>query len=193
MKLEKVVFLDRDGVINHDSPDYIKSWDEFEYLPGSLEAIRLLTQYGYHIILITNQSIINRGMVPQRVLDHTHAQLRRSVAAAGGRIHDIFFCPHRPDENCSCRKPKPGLILRAAERYDIDPARTVMVGDSAKDILCGRKAGCGDTILVMTGNGAAAKAELAGQGVQPDHVVNDLLDAACVILSDEKVCRPRPV
>lgn len=190
MKLEKVVFLDRDGVINRDSPDYIKNWDEYEFLPGSIDSIRLLTQAGWHIIVITNQSIINRGMVPQRVLDHTHARLREAVKAAGGRIHDIFFCPHRPDENCNCRKPKPGLILRAAERYDIDLAKAVMVGDSTKDILCGRNAGCGTTILVLTGNGVHARGELADQGAAPDHVANDLLDAVCVLLADEKVCQP---
>jgi len=190
MKLEKVVFMDRDGVINHDSPDYIKNWNEYKFLPGSLAAIRLLTQAGRHVILITNQSIINRGMVPLRVLDHTHTRLREAVTAAGGRLHDIFFCPHRPDENCACRKPRPGLILRAAERYGIDLAQSVMIGDSAKDILCGRNAGCGATILVMTGNGAAAQMELAGQDVQPDHVAHDLLDAACILLSEEKACQP---
>ena len=177
-RLDKVVFIDRDGVINRDSPDYIKSWDEFEFLPGSLEALTRLTRRGFHLILITNQSVINRGMVPLGVLEDTHRRLKAAVAAAGGRLLDIFFCPHRPDERCVCRKPEPGLIRQACRRYGIDPATATMVGDSAKDILCGQSAGCGRTILVRTGNGVAAERELAAREVQPDIVAADLLEAA---------------
>lgn len=183
MTLDNVIFLDRDGVVNRDSPDYIKSWDEFEFLPGSLEALRLLTQSGYHLILITNQSVINRGMVPQRVLDHTHSRLQEAVAEAGGRIQDIFFCPHRPDENCDCRKPKPGMILQAQKRYGIDLAASVMIGDNAKDVLCGRNAGCGATILVHTGNTPAVEKKLTACNIRPDAIAADLLTAARIILS----------
>ena len=178
-----IIFLDRDGVINHDSPDYIKSWAEFEFLPGSLEALRLLTEKGYRLILITNQSIVNRGMVPVEVLSDIHDRLRQSVAQAGGRIEDIFFCPHRPDENCTCRKPKPGLIQQAIQRYGFDPAAGIMIGDNAKDILCGRNAGCGATILVQTGSGQRARQELADQQITPDYLVPDLLHGARLILS----------
>ncbi len=181
-RIEKVVFLDRDGVINCDSPDYIKSWDEFEFLPGSLEAMRLLSEAGCCLIVITNQSIIHRGMVPPAELEETHRRMKAAVAAAGGQIFDIFFCPHRPDENCACRKPKPGLILQACRRYGIDPAAGVMVGDSAKDILCGRNAGCGSTILVRTGNGKNAEKELTDRHILPDVVVADLLAASQYVL-----------
>jgi D-glycero-D-manno-heptose 1,7-bisphosphate phosphatase len=183
--LEKVIFLDRDGVINRDSPDYIKNWEEFEFLPGSLEALRLLTENGYHLIVITNQSIINRGWVPQAVLDHTHRHMRAAVAAAGGQICDIFFCPHRPDENCACRKPKPGLIEQACARHDIDPAASIMIGDSATDILCGRNAGCGATLLVRTGYKPSAEQTLAEQNAPADAVAADLYEAARLILSNE--------
>ncbi len=185
--IEKVIFLDRDGVINRDSPDYIKNWDEFEFLPGSLEAMRLLSEAGYCLIVITNQSIIHRGMVPPVVLEETHRRMKAAVVAAGGQIFDIFFCPHRPDENCACRKPKPGLIQQACRRYGIDPAAGVMVGDSAKDILCGRNAGCGATILVRTGNGKSAEKELADQMVCPGAVVADLLAAAHYIIRQQGV------
>ena len=181
-QLKRVVFLDRDGVINRDSPDYIKTWDEFQFLPGSLEALRLLSQAGFRLIIITNQSIIGRGMVPLRVLEETHRKLKAAVAAAGGDILDIFFCPHRPDEACDCRKPAPGLIQQACRRYGIDPADSVMIGDSAKDVLCGRNAGCGTTILVRTGNGIRAEKELADLKLRPDLVVADLLDAARYLL-----------
>ena len=185
--IQKVVFLDRDGVINRDSPDYIKGWDEFEFLPGSLEALRLLSKAGYCLIVITNQSMINRGMVPLSVLEEMHQHMKAAVAEAGGRIFDIFFCPHRPDENCDCRKPRPGLIEQACRKHGIVPATGVMVGDSAKDILCGCNAGCGFTILVQTGNGVIAEKELADRKVLPGKVVVDLLAAAHHILCEKAV------
>lgn len=176
------VFIDRDGVINKDSPHYVKNWQEFEFLPGSLEALTLLTQKGYRPIIITNQSIINRGMVPRDVLQDTHQRLCRAVAEAGGRIVDIFYCPHRPDEGCVCRKPKPGLILQAHQRYGMDLSTTVMIGDNAKDIECGHNAGCGATILVQTGSGVQALESLAARQIQPDRVARDLNHAARMII-----------
>lgn len=176
------IFMDRDGVINRDSPAYIKNWQEFEFLPGSLEALVALTRKGCRVIIITNQSIINRGMVPLAVLHHTHRRLHQAVAEAGGRILDLFYCPHRPDEGCTCRKPAPGMIWQARRRYAMDLAGTVMIGDSAKDIACGRNAGCGTTILVQTGNGPQALKELAAQQIRPDRVAKDLYHAAQMIL-----------
>jgi D-glycero-D-manno-heptose 1,7-bisphosphate phosphatase len=181
--LEKVIFLDRDGVINYDSPDYVKSWDEFRFLPGSLEALAALTAAGYTLILITNQAGVGRGIIPAPVLEDMHRRLRQAVVEQGGRIFDIFHCPHPPDDNCGCRKPAPGMILEAAARHRIDTAGAVMIGDNAKDIACGQRAGCGVTILVRTGNGPKALKEIADQGIQPTAVADDLLDAANMILS----------
>ncbi len=175
--LKKVVFLDRDGVINRDSPDYIKSWSEFKFLPGSLNAMRELTANGFTTILITNQSLINRGMAPEKELDHIHAMMKKAVVSEGGHITDIFFCPHRPDEGCGCRKPKPGLIHQAEERYRIDLADACMIGDSAKDIECARNAGCGCAILVRTGNGIRAEQILSERNIFPDHVAGNLCEA----------------
>ncbi len=183
MTLQNVIFLDRDGVINHDSPDYIKSWEEFEFLPGALEAMAALTRAGYHLIVITNQSVIGRGMVPPEVLEDMFGRMRRAVTAAGGKIFDIFFCPHRPDENCDCRKPEPGLIFQAKTRYGIDLPAAVMIGDNIKDVLCGQNAGCGATVLVRTGSGALAEQELATRQVTPTLIVDDLAAAADTILS----------
>jgi D-glycero-D-manno-heptose 1,7-bisphosphate phosphatase len=182
----KTVFLDRDGVINADSPDYIKRWAEFTFIPGSLEALARLARNGFSVIVITNQSAINRRLMALTELESMHRRLCQAVLASGGRITDIFYCPHRPDEGCDCRKPKPGLILAAGERYGIDLSRTVMVGDSARDILAGQAAGCGRTVLVETGNGTTAVQALAETGRSPDHVAADLDRAVCWILEQHK-------
>jgi D-glycero-D-manno-heptose 1,7-bisphosphate phosphatase len=179
--LEKVVFLDRDGVINRDSPDYIKSRAEFEFLPGSLDAIRMLTESGYTLIVITNQSAVARKLTTRDELNAIHEMMCRAIEKHGGRITDIFFCPHLPADGCVCRKPKPGLIHQAKERYDIDTACSVMIGDSAKDMECARNAGCGQAVLVKTGY-KDQRDILTTKGIAPDAVCNDLLSAARYII-----------
>jgi D-glycero-D-manno-heptose 1,7-bisphosphate phosphatase len=183
---KKVVFLDRDGVINLDSPDYIKSWAEFEFLPGSLEAIKQLTLNGFDAIVITNQSVINRKMVAIEDLDYIHNMIKNTVKSRGGEIKDIFFCPHTPEDGCDCRKPNPGLIYKAQQIHRIDIANTAMVGDSAKDIECARNAGCRHAVLVKTGNGIIAEKVLAEKNIYPDHVARDLLRAANWIITQHK-------
>lgn len=175
--LKKVVFLDRDGVINKDSPHYIKSWAEFEFLPRSIEAIKQLTLNDFTTIIITNQSVINRNMVSKKGLDYIHRMMKKVVQSRGGEIKDIFFCPHTPEDGCDCRKPNPGLIHKAQQVYRIDLEATAMVGDSAKDIECALNAGCGNTVLVKTGNGLEAEKILAKKAIYPDHVALDLYDA----------------
>ena len=177
MKKTFTVFVDRDGVINRDSAAYIKNCDEFQFLPGSLEAFAMLETHGFDVIVITNQSIIGRKMVTSDVLAAIFDKLTYGVEKAGGKIKDIFFCPHAPDDNCVCRKPLPGMILSAKEKYNIDIDKSCMIGDSAKDIECGKNAGCGATLLVKTGNGIQAEEELKKKNSQPDYVANDLLDA----------------
>jgi len=176
-KLENVVFLDRDGVINLDRLDYIKSWSEFKFIPRSIEAIKELTLTGFHAIVITNQSVINRNMVSEKGLEYILTMMKNEVRSGGGLINDIFFCPHIPEDNCDCRKPKPGLIYQAQKAYSIDLKGAVMVGDSAKDIECARNAGCGTAVLVKTGNGAEAEKTLAEKKIYPDHIAQDLYEA----------------
>ena len=184
-KLDKVVFLDRDGIINFDSSDYIKSWSEFKFIPRSIEAIKELTSKGFNAIVITNQSVINRNMVSGKGLEHIHASMKNEVKSGGGLIKDIFFCPHMPENNCDCRKPKPGLIFQAKRTYSIDLADAVMVGDSAKDIECARNAGCGKAILVKTGNGAKAEKTLAVKKIYPDYIAQDLYEAVQWIIEKQ--------
>jgi histidinol-phosphate phosphatase family protein len=184
---EYTVFLDRDGVINHDSDDYIKHPDEFHFIAKSPDAIALLTAKGFQVILITNQSAVGRGMISRQMLDAILKKMIQGVERAGGRIKDIFFCPHTPDQGCDCRKPKPGMILQAVASHGIDLEKSVMVGDSAKDIECGKNAGCNKTILVKTGNGGNALAELTDKGIAPDFLAQNLYDAALWI-TDNLTC-----
>ncbi len=182
---KKFIFLDRDGVINRDSPDYIKSWAEFQFLPNSLKAIKHLTENGFSIIIITNQSALNRTLISAADLDDIHLRMGDACRAHGGNICDIFFCPHTPEQGCECRKPKPGLIFQAKKKYHIDIQDTIMIGDSARDIECARNAGCKQAILVQTGNILEARQLLAKKNIQPDYIAKDLLDAALQIVGHE--------
>ncbi len=187
---QKVIFLDRDGVINRDSSDYIKRWSEFHFLPGSLEALHRLTQQGFQLFVITNQSAINRKMVPVETLQDIHTRMHAEIRAYGGKIQDVFYCPHTPDEQCNCRKPAPGLIYRAQQIHHIDLQSAGMIGDSAKDIECARNAGCGYSILVQTGNGPAASKALLQKGIRPDHEASTLYTAAEWILAQHPQNKP---
>jgi len=173
-----VVFLDRDGTINRDSPDYIKSREEFEFLPGSIEAINNLTHHGFVIIVVTNQSGVPRKLISSIELEFIHNMMALTVALNGGEIKDVFYCPHMPEDGCDCRKPEPGLIYQAREKYEIDLTAAVMVGDSVKDIECARRAGCGRTVLVKSGQKDDVEAELKSRQIRVDYVAKDLYEAA---------------
>ncbi|MFP4476491.1 MAG: D-glycero-beta-D-manno-heptose 1,7-bisphosphate 7-phosphatase [Desulfatibacillaceae bacterium] len=180
----KVVFLDRDGVINRDSNEYVKSWNEFEFLPRSLDALVLLAANGYSPVVITNQSGIARGLFTPETLADMHANMKREVEAAGGRLAGIYHCPHHPDDNCDCRKPEPGLLLAAARDLGVDLAATTMVGDTLKDVGAGKRAGCAATVLVRTGMGERSLARLERKGGPgPSNVAEDLYDAVQWILA----------
>ena len=184
--LKKVVFLDRDGTINRDSPAYIKSREEFEFLPGSLEAIKNLTVNGFVNFVITNQSAVPRHLISLNELEFVHNMMTETVALNGGEIKDIFYCPHMPEDGCDCRKPEPGLIHQARKKYRIDLTAAVMVGDSPKDVECARRAGCGRAVLVKSGKEDDAEDELKTRQIFPDYVAEDLLDAAKWIISNIK-------
>lgn len=137
----KLIALDRDGVINKDSPFYIKSPDQWFALPGSLEAIARLKQHGYQVVVVTNQSGIARGYFTVEVLDAIHRKMSTQITASGGCIEEIFVCPHAPSDNCDCRKPKPGLLLQAANKFGVRPEEILMIGDAASDVLTAKNCG----------------------------------------------------
>ena len=154
----KLVILDRDGTINHDSEHYIKPLDEWRPLKGSLEAIARLTQAGYRIVVATNQSGIARGLFSTRALFDIHDALQRAAAQAGGRIDAFFFCPHAADAGCQCRKPQPGMLLEVARRFNVALKDTYMVGDALRDVQAAAAAGA-RPVLVLTGKGQKTQAE----------------------------------
>jgi D-glycero-D-manno-heptose 1,7-bisphosphate phosphatase len=175
------VFLDRDGVINVNRADHIKTWEEFEFLPGALEAIVELSRAGWAVFVVTNQAIVNRGMVPRAVVEWINLRMQRAVAAHGGRITAVAYCPHRVDEQCACRKPQPGLLVELARRHGVDLAVSIVVGDAVSDLEAAAAAGC-RAILVLTGRGREQLARARAAGWPQLRVAEDLRDAVGAIL-----------
>jgi len=166
----KLVILDRDGTINHDSDQYIKSPAEWKPIKGSLEAIARLSQNGWRVVVATNQSGIGRGLFDMATLNAIHDTMHRAVHQAGGRIDAIFFCPHAGDANCECRKPKPGMLLEIARRMNVELAGVPLVGDSLRDLQAATAAGA-RPVLVLTGKGRKTRDAgglPAGTAVYPD-------------------------
>ncbi len=149
----KLVILDRDGTINQDSDDYVKSADEWVALPGALEAIARLNHAGWHVVVASNQSGLGRGLFDVAALNAMHAKMHKQLATAGGRIDAVFYCPHSPDEACNCRKPASGLFEQIGERYGRDLTGIPTVGDTSRDLVAGASVGCAPH-LVLTGKGA---------------------------------------
>ena len=167
----KFVILDRDGTINHDSDQYIKSPEEWKPIKGSMEAIARLTQAGYRIVVATNQSGIARGLFDMATLNAIHDAMHRAAAQAGGRIDAIFFCPHAADSDCECRKPRPGMLLEIAHRFNVPLDEVYMVGDAVRDVQAAAAAGA-RPVLVLTGKGR--KTQQAGDLPRGTQVFDDL-------------------
>jgi D-glycero-D-manno-heptose 1,7-bisphosphate phosphatase len=170
----KLVILDRDGVINDDSDSYIKGPDEWRPIPGSLEAIARLNHAGYHVILATNQSGVGRGLFEVSTLNAIHDKMHRALAQMGGRIDAIFFCPHAQGANCSCRKPKAGLLEEIARRFNVDLQGVPNIGDSLRDLQAAA-AVRSTPILVLTGKGEKTRRE--GDLPEGTQIFADLADA----------------
>jgi D-glycero-D-manno-heptose 1,7-bisphosphate phosphatase len=175
------VFLDRDGVINRNRQDYVRSIDQWEPLPGSIRAMAKLSVLGFPVVVITNQSAIGRGYCTENDVLQIHAMLRELVEDQGGTIDAIYFCPHRPDDGCDCRKPETGMIERARNELNLPPGGYI-VGDAASDIKLGVRAGL-RTVLVLTGRGRDQMRNILGQ-MEPSFVADDLQEAVEWIIRD---------
>lgn len=178
-----LLILDRDGVINHDSDDYIKSVDEWLPIEGSIAAMARLSQAGYQIAIATNQSGLGRGYFQLSDLDAMHQKLNDLLSAAGGELAGIFYCPHSPDDNCECRKPKAGLIDAIEQQLNCSAKGAYIIGDSIRDLEAGLLKDC-IPLLVKTGKGERSLAKLAQQPVAglDDLMVFDNLAASCDFL-----------
>ncbi|MEY4429039.1 MAG: hypothetical protein RLZZ182_1728 [Pseudomonadota bacterium] len=185
----KLVILDRDGTINHERDDYIKSADEWVPLPGSIEAIARLNHAGWHVVVATNQSGIGRGLFDMAALNAMHAKMHQMLARHGARVDAVFFCPHTPEDHCTCRKPQPGLFNMIGERFGVALDGVPMVGDLPRDVLAAQSVGC-EPHLVRTGQAASmTEAELVALRQQvPDLTIHPDLSsfADFVILRDRK-------
>jgi D-glycero-D-manno-heptose 1,7-bisphosphate phosphatase len=183
-RMRRAVFIDRDGVICHNRDDHVKSWEEFVFLPGTLEALARLACIDLDIVIITNQAIINRRIVSAQVVEDIHARMVRAIEMAGGRVDRVMYCPHRPEEHCACRKPQPGLLLMAAEELGLDLSRSYLIGDAETDIQAGQAVGC-QPYLVLTGRGRRQLVHCRLQGKWGFTVVSNLGAAVSAILHRE--------
>ncbi len=188
----KLVILDRDGTINQDSDEFVKSPEEWIPLPGALEAIAKLNHAGWQVVIASNQSGLGRGLFDVASLNAMHSRMYKMLAAAGGRIEAVFYCPHSPEEECNCRKPKPGLFIQIGERFGIDLKGVPVAGDSVRDLQAGASAGC-EPHLVLTGKGAAWRdVPLSGDFPAGTRVHEDLGAFARFLLAREDAARPAP-
>ena len=172
----KLVIVDRDGTINEDSADYVKSPSEWQPLPGSLEAIARLNHAGWHVVVATNQSGLGRGLFDVASLNAMHAKMHTMLAAVGGRVDAVFYCPHAPDERCHCRKPEPGLFEQIGERYGLDLRGVPAVGDAPRDLVAAVAAGC-EPHLVLTGKAAGYQGRALPDGYPAHTMVHQDLAA----------------
>ncbi len=178
----RLVILDRDGVINEDSDDYIKSPEEWAPIPGSLEAIARLNRADYRVVVATNQSGVARGLFTMDTLNRIHEKMHRALAELGGNVDAIFFCPHAPDDHCDCRKPKPGLFQEIEQRLGVSLNNVPAIGDSLRDLQAALAVGA-QPLLVLTGKGAITQAALAGAHAVP--VFENLAAAVDALLENE--------
>jgi len=180
------VFIDRDGVINEDRGyDYVKSWEEFRFLPGVKETFARLEQDGIPVIVVSNQSCVGKGLVLAEQVEAIHERMVEAIEEAGGRVRAIYVCPHTDEDECACRKPAPGLLIQAAGDLGVDLRRSFVVGDSLRDIEAGWQVGA-RTVLVKTGKGKQELDRAGEQGVQPDFVCESLEELPELI---RRVCR----
>ena len=154
MHIPKLVILGRDGILNEYREDHVKSPEEWQTVPGALEAVSRLNHAGWHVVVATNQSGIGRGMIDMASVNAVHAHMNQRLMVQGGRIDAVFFCPHTPEEHCDCRKPLPGMMIDIGRRFGMDITQVPMASDTLRDMMAAQAAGC-EPHLVLTGRAAA--------------------------------------
>ncbi len=178
----KLLVLDRDGVINHDSDQFIKTPEEWRPIPGSVEAIARLNHAGYRVVVATNQSGIGRGLFDMAMLNRIHEKMYKTLAQAGGRLDAVFFCPHTADSRCECRKPRPGMLIEIGKRFNAELTGVPCIGDSLRDLQAAEAVGA-QPMLVLTGKGEATLRD--GDFPRNTVIFPDLAFAASALLAAE--------
>lgn len=176
------IFLDRDGVLIENVAEYVRSWSDVRPFPSSMAALARLAHLPYRIVIITNQSVVGRGLISLADAEAINARLVEAIRTAGGRIDGVYMCPHAPEDNCDCRKPRPGLLLRARAELDLDLAASLLIGDALEDIQAAHAAGVGRAALVRTGRGVAQEAEIARRSSPRISIFADLDEAVTGLL-----------
>jgi len=183
--MKKAAFLDRDGVINRKAPtedEYITCWEEMHILPGVVEAIALLNQADFRVIVVSNQRCVAKGLLRVEELNSLHQRMCGELGAVGAKIDGVYYCPHEEDPPCSCRKPEPGMLFAAADEHHVDLGSSWMIGDSEKDVGAGRRAGC-RTARILRPN-------ISGDG-KADVIARSLLEAVHEILRMQEISPDR--
>lgn len=176
-RMVPALFLDRDGVIVQNRPDYVRRWEDIVFLPPAVKALSMIRSIPFKVVVITNQSAIGRGIISRETADDINAKVQNHLFQLGGRIDAFYLCPHTPEDHCDCRKPKPGLILQAAKELSIDLAHSLMIGDALDDVRAGQNAGIPNTILLLTGRGREQMLLPRPSDLRPFLVCDDLLAA----------------
>ena len=171
------IFLDRDGVIIENQPNYVRSWAEVKFIPGAISALARLKNGPYKIVIITNQAGIGRGVLSHSAVEEINERLQQVILSEDGRVDGIYVCPHKPEDGCSCRKPQPGLIHQAAHHLNLDLERSILIGDNISDLQAGQAAGVGQVVLVRTGLGIESEQKLQAAGLTGVPIFADLPQA----------------
>ena len=184
----KALFIDRDGVINKDpggwtKTNYVTDWKDFHFIPGTLEALKVLKKNRIKVIVASNQGGVNKGFYTPEELSEVNSLMLKEIRKFGGAIEEVFYCIHRDEDNCSCRKPKPGMLEAAAKKYSIDPKTTYFIGDDKKDILAGKKIGC-KAVLVLSGK--SKREDTENWEEKPDFIFKNLLEAVNSLIKMEE-------
>jgi D-glycero-D-manno-heptose 1,7-bisphosphate phosphatase len=189
--LRRAVFIDRDGVICRNRRDHVKSWNEFVFLPGARAALARLADSDLVVVIITNQAVVNRGIVSVDTVEDIHRRMEQAIRVAGGRVDGVFYCPHRSDEQCGCRKPKPGMLLQAARELDIDLGHSYLIGDAWTDMLAGQAVNC-QCYMVLTGRGRRQFLSCLRTGYNSFHLAWNLQDAVRMVLAEDRLVARLP-
>lgn len=175
--MHPAIFLDRDGVIIENRSAYVRSWADVSIYPEALTALASRRDDHYKIVIVTNQSVVGRGIISLEIAQAINERLVKEIVRAGGRIDKVFMCPHAPETGCNCRKPEPGLLLQACQELSLDLSRSIMIGDSLTDLKAGQSAGVGRNTLVLSGRGSDQVRLPEAASIRPFFTYNSLADA----------------